>query len=69
MWLDPINGWQDAWRQALQSSQPFDVHMIPPFPAHDGGKPQHFVTGGHLWGTAIKKGSPDRVKEMLRIMN
>jgi putative aldouronate transport system substrate-binding protein len=69
IWLDPINGWQDAWRQAMQSSQPFDVHMIPPFAAHDGGKPQHFVTGGHLWATAIKKGSDDRVKELLRIMN
>ncbi|HEV7665219.1 MAG TPA: hypothetical protein VGQ62_16930 [Chloroflexota bacterium] len=69
VWLDPVNGWQDAWRQALQSSQPFDVHMIPPFPAKDGGKLQHFVTGGHLWATAIKKGSPDRVKEMLRILN
>jgi putative aldouronate transport system substrate-binding protein len=69
IWLDPINGWQDAWRQALQSGQPFDVHMIPPFPAHDGGKAQHFVTGGHLWGTAIKKGPDDRVKELLRIMN
>jgi putative aldouronate transport system substrate-binding protein len=69
LWLDPINGWQDAWRQALQSSQPFDVHMIPPFPGHDGGKPAHFITGGHLWATALKKGSPDRIKEMLRIMN
>ena len=69
IWLDPINGWQDAWRQALTSSQPFDVHMIPPFAAHDGGKAAHFVTGGHLWATALKKGSPDRIKEMLRIMN
>ncbi|MBV9582790.1 MAG: hypothetical protein JO057_29760, partial [Chloroflexi bacterium] len=69
IWLDPFNGWQDGWRQALQSSQPFDVHMIPPFPAHDGGKAQHFVTGGHLWATAVKKGSDDRVKELLRIMN
>jgi putative aldouronate transport system substrate-binding protein len=69
IWLDPINGWQDAWRQALQSSQPFDVHLIPPFPAHDGGKPQHNVTGGHLWATALKKGTPDRIKELLRIMN
>jgi putative aldouronate transport system substrate-binding protein len=69
IWLDPVNGWQDAWRQALQSPQPFDVHMIPPFPAHDGGKPQHFTTGGHLWATAIKKAAPDRVKEMLRILN
>jgi putative aldouronate transport system substrate-binding protein len=69
IWLDPFNGWQDAWRQALQSSQPFDVHMIPPFAAHDGGKPQHFVTGGHLWATAVKKAAPERVKEMLRILN
>ena len=69
IWLDPINGWQDAWRQALQSPAPFDVHMIPPFAAHDGGKPQHFVTGGHLWATALNKASPERVKELLRIMN
>jgi putative aldouronate transport system substrate-binding protein len=69
VWLDPFNGWQDAWRQALQSPQPFDVHMIPPFPAHDGGKAQHFVTGGHLWATAFKKGTPDRIKQVLRIMN
>src|SRR5262249_58724209 len=46
VWLDPFNGWQDGWRQALQSSQPFDVQMISPFPAHDCGKGQHFVTGG-----------------------
>jgi len=69
VWLDPINGWQDGWRQALQSPQPFDVRMIPPFPAHAGGKPQHFVTGGHLWATAIKKSTPERTKELLRILN
>lgn len=69
VWLDPINGWQDGWRQALQSSQPFDVHMIPPFAAHEGLKAQHFVTGGHLWATALKKASPDRIKELLRILN
>jgi putative aldouronate transport system substrate-binding protein len=69
IWLDPVNGWQDGWRQALQSSQPFDVQMIPPFAAHDGGKPQHFVTGGHLWATALKKAAPERIKEMLRILN
>ncbi|HEY3062199.1 MAG TPA: hypothetical protein VGL99_24775 [Chloroflexota bacterium] len=69
IWRDPFNGWQDGWRQALQSPQPFDVKLLPAFAAHDGGKPQHFVTGGHLWATALKKGSPDRVKEMLRILN
>jgi len=66
---DPFNGWQDAWRQALQSPQPFNATMLAPFAAHDGGKPTHFVTGGHLWATALKKGSPDRIKEMLRILN
>jgi putative aldouronate transport system substrate-binding protein len=66
---DPINGWQDAWRHALQASAPFDVRPLPLFPAHDGGKLQHFVTGGHLWATALKKGTPERTKELLRIMN
>jgi putative aldouronate transport system substrate-binding protein len=69
VWTDPFNGWQDGWRQARQSPQPFEVHMIPPFAAHDGGKPAHFVTGGHLWATAVKKGTPERIKEMLRILN
>ncbi|MCA1645260.1 MAG: extracellular solute-binding protein [Chloroflexi bacterium] len=66
---DPINGWQDAWRHALQTSPPFDVRPLPLFPAHDGGKLQHFVTGGHLWATALKKSTPERTKELLRIMN
>ncbi len=66
---DPINGWQDAWRQALKQNPPFEVKPIPLFPAADGGKPQHFVTGGHLWATALKKSTPDRTKELLRIMN
>jgi putative aldouronate transport system substrate-binding protein len=66
---DPINGWQDAWRQAVLSAQPFDVRPLPLWPAYEGGKLQHFVTGGHLWATAFKKASPDRMKELLRIMN
>jgi putative aldouronate transport system substrate-binding protein len=66
---DPINGWQDGWRQALQSPQPFDVRPLPLFAAKEGGKTQHFVTGGHLWATAVKKSTPERTREMLRILN
>src|SRR5262245_26735496 len=66
---DPINGWQDAWRHAMQATPAFDVRPLPLFAAHDGGKTSHFVTGGHLWATALKKGTPERTKEMLRIMN
>jgi putative aldouronate transport system substrate-binding protein len=69
IYRDTINGWQDAWRHALQATPPFDVRPVPPFPGHDGGKLQHFVTGGHLWATALKKGTPERTKELLRIMN
>jgi putative aldouronate transport system substrate-binding protein len=66
---DPINGWQDAWRQALRATPPFEVRPLPLFPARDGGKLQHFVTGGHLWATTLKKGTPERIKEMVRILN
>src|SRR5207248_7021513 len=31
--------------------------------------PIYFVTGGHLWATALKKSTPERTKELLRIMN
>ena len=66
---EPINGFQDAWRQSLQVAQRFEMRPLPLFPAKDGGKTQHFVTGGHLWATAMKKGSPERISELLRIMN
>jgi putative aldouronate transport system substrate-binding protein len=66
---DPINGWQDAWRHSLALTPPFDVRPVALFPAHDGGKLQHFISGGHLWATAIKKSTPDRTKELLRIIN
>jgi putative aldouronate transport system substrate-binding protein len=66
---DPINGWQDSWRQSLATPQPFDVRPLPLFPAQAGGKTQHFITGGHLWATAVKKGTPERTRELLRILN
>src|SRR5262249_31763124 len=55
-----INGWQDAWRPPLEAPPPFDVRPLPLFAAHDGGKPQHFVTGGHLWASALKRSTPER---------
>jgi putative aldouronate transport system substrate-binding protein len=70
IWLDGFaTAWSDPWRRARQSSNPFEVHMIPLFAAHDGGKPVHHLNAAHLGATAIKKGSPERVKEMLRVLN
>jgi putative aldouronate transport system substrate-binding protein len=70
IWLDGFaTAWSDPWRRARQSSNPFEVHMIPLFPAHDGGKPVHFLNAAHLGATAIKKSSPERTKELLRVLN
>jgi putative aldouronate transport system substrate-binding protein len=70
IWLDGFaTAWSDPWRRARQSNNPFEVHMIPLFPAHDGVKPVHMLNAAHLGATAIKKSSPDRIKELLRVLN
>jgi putative aldouronate transport system substrate-binding protein len=70
LWLDGFaTAWSDPWRRARQAPTPFEVHMVPPFAARDSGKPQHFFNAAHLGATAIRKGSPDRVRELLRILN
>lgn len=70
IWVEGFaTAWSDPWRRARQAPNPFEVHMIPLFPAHDGGKPVHMLNSAHLGATAIKKASPDRVKELLRVLN
>jgi putative aldouronate transport system substrate-binding protein len=70
IWLDGFaTAWSDPWRRARTATNPFEVHMIPLFAAHDGGKPNHMLNAAHLGATAIKKGSPERVKELLRVLN
>ncbi|HEY0580806.1 MAG TPA: extracellular solute-binding protein, partial [Chloroflexota bacterium] len=70
VWHDAFNvGWSDAWRRARTGPASFEVHLINPFPAHDGGKPAQFMGSGTLGATALKKGSPERVQELLRILN
>lgn len=63
------NGYNDFWRRGLQVNPPNHYRMLKPFPASDGGKPQAFITGGFVAMNALKKASPDRIKELLRIMN
>jgi putative aldouronate transport system substrate-binding protein len=43
--------------------------MIKPFVAQDGQKPVHFLGSGFVSTNALKKASPDRIKELLRILN
>lgn len=61
--------WQDFWRRGLKNNPPYNFLPLPPFPAHDGGKPQHFLGAGFIATNAFKKASPDRIKELLRIMD
>ena len=70
IWLDGFaTAWSDPWRRARQATNPFEVHMIAPFGAQDGVKPVHMLNAAHLGATAIKKSSPDRIKELLRVLN
>ncbi len=63
------NAWQDGWTRGPKLNPPVTPQAVLPFPAHDGGKPQHFFGRGFFGMTAFKKATPDRTKELLRIAN
>jgi putative aldouronate transport system substrate-binding protein len=67
-----VEGYGNAWIDLLQRgarSGGKRFHMLKPFPASAGGKPQAFLSHGFISMNAFKKASPDRIKELLRIMN
>jgi putative aldouronate transport system substrate-binding protein len=53
----------------LQQSPPRHFGFIPPFRATAGDAPQAFLTGGFISTNVMKKASPDRIKELLRILD
>ncbi len=61
--------WNDFWRQGRGQNPPANFGMLYPFAAYDGGKPQYNLYQGYIAANALKKASPDRIKELLRIMN
>jgi putative aldouronate transport system substrate-binding protein len=63
------NPWNDFWRRGLQRNPPVNFRALPPFAAHDGGKPTHFLSTGFLGATALKAASDERTRELLRILN
>ncbi len=62
-------GWADFARRGLLATPPQTFYPLPPFPAADGGTPQHFLGAGFIATNALKKASPDRIKEILRILD
>ena len=63
------NSWNDFWRQGLAQSPPNHFDIIPPFSATAGVQPVNYLSGGWVSTTILKKASPDRLKELLRIVD
>jgi putative aldouronate transport system substrate-binding protein len=63
------NSWVDFWQRGLQLNPPATYNMVKPFPAQDSMKPIQFLGTGFVSMNVLKKASPDRIKELLRIMN
>lgn len=63
------NGWNDFWRRGLRVNPPRHYTIVKPFASEASAKPQHFLTAGTVAYNLVKKGSADRVKEILRILN
>jgi putative aldouronate transport system substrate-binding protein len=65
------NSWNDFWRRGLTLVNP-PKHFKPldPFRATAGDQPISFlVPGGYSSSNVMKKASPERIKELLRIMD
>jgi len=68
-----FDGFQSAsvtfWNNAPNLEPPGKPRILPPFPAKDGGTPTYWANSGALGFSVLKQASPDRIKEMLRILN
>jgi putative aldouronate transport system substrate-binding protein len=63
------NSWNDFWLRGLQLQPPSHFDIILPFSADANTKVQSYITGGYISTNVMKKASPDRVKELLRIVD
>jgi putative aldouronate transport system substrate-binding protein len=62
-------GTWDLWRQGRNLNPPVDFRMLPPFAADGARKPTVFAGPGYIAATALKQASPDRIKEILGVLN
>ena len=63
--LDWADGYQQGQRMDPQQTFGFLRH----FAAHDGASPVFFLGTGYGAGTMLKKAAPERIKELLSILN
>ncbi|MGH2363666.1 MAG: hypothetical protein ACRDHX_03330 [Chloroflexota bacterium] len=63
------NGFNDFWRRGLLQKPATHFSMITPFASTAGGKPVHYLSAGLIAVNVLKKAAPDRIKEILRVIN
>jgi len=63
------NSWVDFWQRGLQLNPPVTYNMVKPFASAAGAKTIQYLGTGFVSMNVLKKASPDRIKELLRIMN
>lgn len=63
------NSWNDFWRRGLQLNPQRHFGFIPPFRANSSDPPIAFLTGGFISTNVMKQASPDRIRELLRILD
>jgi len=63
------NAWQDGWTRGPKLNPAVTPAAVLHFPAHDDGKPQHFLGRGFFGTTVMKKAPEARIKDLLGIMN
>jgi putative aldouronate transport system substrate-binding protein len=61
--------WTDGYQQGQHLDPPQTFGFLRHFAAHDGAKPVFFLGTGYGAGTMLKKAAPERIKELLAILN
>jgi len=63
------NSWVDFWQRGLQQNPQMHFSMIKPFAANSSQKAINYLGTGFVSMNVLKRASPDRIKEILRILN
>ncbi|MBO0881922.1 MAG: extracellular solute-binding protein, partial [Mycobacterium sp.] len=61
--------WSTLWSQSQAIKPTINFMPLPLFPAHAGGKPGHFLGPGFIVTNGMKKASPERIQEILRVVD
>jgi putative aldouronate transport system substrate-binding protein len=63
------NNWFDVWSRGRKADPRVDYLLVNPFPAQEGAKLVTYLGAGYNSLAALKPAAPERIKEVLRVMN